>query len=138
VSEVARFPYTSRSNSGAMPMIPVTLQSRGGVFHTAFGLLDTGASISVLPNAIAVSLGLVWQDFAAYPVRLGGVFRGRNGRFVKLKVEVGSLPMQEVVFGWLQDDDAPLILGNANFFDVFDACFSRSNNEISIRLAKNG
>ena len=136
MTDVARFAYTSQGGMGAMPFIPITLESRGSAVYSAIALLDTGAAISILPNSIAINLRLDWQELEAYPVRLGGVFRGQNGCFVKLKVSVGQLPVQEIVFAWLQSGDAPLILGNANFFEVFDTCFSRSNDEISVRLGQ--
>jgi hypothetical protein len=35
----------------------------------------------------------------------------------------------------MRSDDVPVILGNTNFFQRFDVCFSRSSNAISVRLS---
>jgi hypothetical protein len=44
-----------------MPYLPLTL-SLDGQFLNTEGLLDTGASVNVLPYELGLQLGLVWED----------------------------------------------------------------------------
>jgi hypothetical protein len=135
VNDVARFPYLTRGEMGAMPVIPVTLKSKTGKNFEATALLDTGAAINVLPYHVGLALDLNWDDHKEYPVQLGGAFRGVSGYYIKVLLQVGNLPVQEIAFGWMQSDDVPVLLGNINFFQRFDVCFSRSSNAISVRLS---
>lgn len=60
-----RFPFVERTNaagqSSMMPYLPIALSHREhSVEMTA--LLDTGASVNVLPYEIGSQLGAVWED----------------------------------------------------------------------------
>ncbi|HEY9654391.1 MAG TPA: hypothetical protein V6C50_02765, partial [Crinalium sp.] len=47
-------------------------------------------------------------------------------------VEIASFPLTELVFAWTRSANAPLILGQTNFFLEFDICFYRSKAEFEI------
>ena len=136
MNTVARFPYLVSDQQGVMPVIPVLPETTESTPLQSAALLDTGASINVLPHFMGLQLGLNWDQQSQYPVWFGGAFGQRTARYVKTTIRVGELPAQQIVFGWMESDDVPLILGNANFFQVFDVCFSRSSNEISVRLSR--
>ncbi len=60
-----RFPFIERRNSlgvaSTMPYMPLTLTYRNTSLEV-MGLLDTGASVNVLPYQIGVQLGAVWEE----------------------------------------------------------------------------
>jgi hypothetical protein len=45
----------------ALPLLPLSLTYRG-LSIQALGLLDTGASVNVLPYSVAIELGAVWEE----------------------------------------------------------------------------
>lgn len=62
-----RFPFVERTNSlglsGTLPYLPITLTFRNQSQPVrAMALLDTGASVNVLPYEIGLQLGAVWED----------------------------------------------------------------------------
>lgn len=61
-----RFPFIERPNNSAgmsnvMPYLPVTLIHRDRSLEM-MALLDTGASVNVLPYEVGLQLGAVWED----------------------------------------------------------------------------
>lgn len=60
-----RFSFTERTDSfgrsNVMPYLPLTL-SNGSLSVEVMALLDTGASVNVLPYEIGVQLGAVWEN----------------------------------------------------------------------------
>jgi hypothetical protein len=87
----------------------------------AMALVDTGATVSVLPDELALQLGLNW-DALDKSVILGGRFSGES-RLVALKSSVGLWEPIDLIFAWTKMPDAPFILGHINFFIEFDVCF---------------
>ena len=63
--DAQRFPYkiidTSLGMVDRMPYLPWTLSLKGQSLN-AEGLLDTGASVNVLPYELGLQLGLVWEN----------------------------------------------------------------------------
>jgi hypothetical protein len=61
------FPYKIIDSSlgmvDRMPYLPLTLSLNGQSLNTE-GLLDTGASVNVLPYELGLQLGLVWENEA--------------------------------------------------------------------------
>lgn len=53
-----------------MPYLPLTL-SNGNKSLEVMALLDTGASVNVLPYQIGLELGAVWQE-QTVPITLSG------------------------------------------------------------------
>jgi hypothetical protein len=60
-----RFPFIEGRDAfgdiDAVPRLPLTLSYQNSVVEVA-GLLDTGASINVLPYSVGIQLGAVWEE----------------------------------------------------------------------------
>ena len=60
-----RFPFIERMDSlgrsSIMPYLPITL-SNGSNSVEVMALLDTGASVNVLPYQIGLQLGATWEQ----------------------------------------------------------------------------
>lgn len=60
-----RFPFVeNRDIWGSIdvgPQLPLTLYCRNSAVEVS-GLLDTGASVNVLPYSVGVQLGAVWRN----------------------------------------------------------------------------
>ena len=59
------FPYLSQTSDGGdaslMPMLPLALQFQNFAPIQALGMLDSGATVNVLPYSLGVRLGAVWE-----------------------------------------------------------------------------
>ncbi len=91
----------------------------------ASGLVDSGATLNVLPYDLGVQLGAVWER-QLVPVRLTGNLAESDARAIVLAAKVGRFPPVRLAFAWTRSDRMPLILGQVNFFMEFDVCFARS------------
>ncbi|MEB3189290.1 MAG: hypothetical protein VKL42_02985 [Snowella sp.] len=60
-----RFPFVKKVNDlgqeNYVPYMPITL-SYGGIYLESMGLLDTGATINVLPYDLGLQLEAVWNN----------------------------------------------------------------------------
>jgi hypothetical protein len=60
-----RYPFIDRINSigqtSTLPYLPIAL-SNGNKSIEVMALLDTGASVSVLPYEIGIQLGAIWEN----------------------------------------------------------------------------
>ncbi len=69
-----RFPFIERTNSAGlssvMPYLPITLSYRDRSLEM-MALLDTGASVNVLPYEVGLQLGADWED-QTVPIQLSG------------------------------------------------------------------
>jgi hypothetical protein len=119
-----------------MAYLPLTL-SLNGQFLNAEGLLDTGASVNVLPYELGLQLGLSWEN-ETLSVLLAGNLARFEARAVIVDAQVSSFPIVNLAFAWTQATDIPLILGQANFFFEFDVCFFRARSEFEVYLKKVG
>ncbi|MEI6332406.1 MAG: aspartyl protease family protein [Pseudanabaena sp. ELA645] len=113
-----------------MPYLPLTLISNGKSLNTE-GLLDTGASVNVLPYELGLQLGLIWED-ETLSVLLAGNLARFEARAVVVNAQVSSFPSVNLAFAWTQAPNVPLILGQANFFFDFDVCFFRARSEFEV------
>jgi hypothetical protein len=114
----------------ALPIIPVTL-SLAGVSTSANALLDTGATVNVLPYAIGLQLGAIWEE-QTLRLPLAGNLAKVEARALFINVQIGNLEPARLAFAWAQSSQVPLILGQTNFFQEFDVCFQRSRRTIEI------
>lgn len=114
-----------------MPYLPLTLGSNGQSLNVE-GLLDTGASVNVLPYELGVQLGLIWED-ETLSVLLAGNLARFEARAVVVNAQVSSFPTVDLAFAWTQAPNVPLILEQANFFFEFDVCFFRTRSEFEVR-----
>ena len=124
-----RFPFIERTNSAGlssvMPYLQITLIHQARSLET-IALLDTGASVNVLPYEVGMQLGAVWED-QTVPIQLNGNLTQVEARGLVLSATIAEFPSVLLAFAWTQSRDAPLILGHMNFFAEFDVCFYRAD-----------
>lgn len=122
-----RFSFTERTDSLGrsviMPYLPLTLSSRNSSVEV-MALLDTGASVNVLPYDLGLQLGAVWDE-QTVKVQLSGNLGFSEARGLVLSGTVAQFSPVMLVFAWTQVRDAPIILGHMNFFAEFNVCFYR-------------
>jgi hypothetical protein len=135
-----KFPYKIIDSSlgmvDRMPYLPLTLSFNGQSLNTE-GLLDTGASVNVLPFELGTQLGLIWENEVLSVVLAGNLARF-EARAVVVDAQVSSFPKVDLAFAWTQATDVPLILGQANFFFEFEVCFFRARSEFEIHPKQGG
>ena len=115
----------------SLPWLPLTLRHNNQVV-SATGLVDSGAAVNVLPYQIGLQLGARWNAQKAV-IRLAGNLGNIVAQPFFPMVEIGDYPPIRLAFAWCQSDDAPLILGQMNFFMEFDVCFYRSQLEFEVK-----
>ncbi len=129
-----RYPFVSSDSAlgeaSFRPYLPFTLLHQQ-VSITASALLDTGASVNVLPHSIGVELGYEW-DRQTTALSLTGNLAQYEARVVLAQAIIGQFEPVQLVFAWTQATNVPLILGQVNFFMEFDVCFYRSQLEFAI------
>lgn len=129
-----RYPFVSSDSAlgeaSFRPYLPFTLLHQP-VSITASALLDTGASVNVLPHSIGVELGYEW-DRQTTALSLTGNLAQYEARVVLAQAIIGQFEPVQLVFAWTQATNVPLILGQVNFFMEFDVCFYRSQLEFAI------
>ena len=132
-----RFSFVSVNNAlgevGFRPILPITLVYQNTSVVTS-GLLDTGASVNVLPYETGVQLGYEWERQTTV-LSLTGNLAQYEARVVVMQGQVGQFESVQLVFAWTRAENVPLILGQVNFFMEFDVCFYRSQLafDVSIR-----
>ncbi len=133
--EGQRFPFTEVDRAlGAasrLPYLPLTL-SYQGTSLSASGLLDTGATVNVLPYEIGRGLGAIW-DRQTTPVHLTGNLARFEARVLIVSATVGEFAPVRLAFAWTRASNVPLILGQVNFFLEFDVCFFRSQKAFEVK-----
>lgn len=138
--DAQRFPYKVIDSSlgmvDRMPYLPLTLSSNGQSLNVE-GLLDTGASVNVLPYELGLQLGLIWENETLSVILAGNLARF-EARAVVVEAQISSFPSVDLAFAWTQAPNVPLILGQANFFFEFDVCFFRRRSEFEVRAKKLG
>jgi len=95
------------------------------------GLVDSGATVNVLPYEAGLRLGAIWEDAKAI-LRLAGTLGNQPAMPVFVMAEIGEFALTRLAFAWVKSPNAPLILGQTNFFMEFDVCFYRSKLEFEI------
>jgi hypothetical protein len=125
----ASFSYQAVNEHSSLPFLSLGLRW-GGQKMEAWGLVDSGASINVMPHRIGVQLGLNWNDLPIGP-QLGGAVMGET-RTASVFVQVQDFDTLPMAFCWLNHDNARLILGHQDFFERFVVCFDTSNQNFSI------
>jgi hypothetical protein len=114
-----------------MPMLPLAL-GHGPKQVTATGLLDTGATVNLLPYSVGIELGLVWVQ-QKIPVVLSGNLARIAARGIKLTATIADFKPVRLAFAWAATDEVRLLLGQANFFQEFDVCFFRAQARFELK-----
>jgi len=135
-----RIEYTTKDsrlgNASLMPYASAILGS-STTSCDAIGLVDSGASVNVLPYQIGRELGLDWASQRT-AMRLSGNLADGDARAVKLSVAIATLRPIDLVFAWSSRDDVPMIFGQTNFFIAFDVCFFRSLGFFTVSIHADG
>jgi len=130
-------PYTLMfpvlGDAGLRPQLSITLRL-GGVAVEGHGLIDSGATVNVLPYRVGLALGAIWSDNLP-DLHLSGNLGNWPAKGIFIEAVVGAFPVAELVFAWSQSENAPLILGQVNFFKEFEICFFRAKGYFEIRSA---
>ncbi|MEL6263886.1 MAG: retroviral-like aspartic protease [Cyanobacteria bacterium J06626_6] len=130
-----RFPFVERvSGTGLfskMPYLPITL-SYGAQSIETTALLDTGASVNVLPYEVGLQLGAAWEN-QTVPIQISGNLALLEARGIVISGTVDGFEPVPLAFAWTQSREAPLILGHMNFFAEFDVCFYSADSVLELR-----
>jgi hypothetical protein len=125
MNEGKRYSFSEQTNElgekNLVPMLPLSLQFQNQSIQE-WGLLDTGATVNVLPYRMGLALGLR-KGNSKTPVQLGGILARVPAFGVLLTATIDEFPPVKLVFAWTEAENLPLILGRMNFFKVFDVCF---------------
>jgi hypothetical protein len=95
-------------------------------------LLDTGASVNVLPYDIGIQLGTTWEE-QTVPIQLSGNLARNDARGVVLSATVAQFSPVLLAFAWTQVNDMAVILEHMNFFGEFNVCFYRHELAFEVR-----
>ncbi len=124
--------HPSHTQLGSMPRLSLTLKLNQ-ITLDVFGLVDSGATINVLPFSVGQQLGAIWDTQKAV-IRLAGNMANSMAQPIVLKAEIGNFPPVSLAFAWVLHDNVPVILGQTNFFTEFDICFFRKDFEFEVKL----
>lgn len=122
---------SQQDKSDSMPRLPLTLRTNTRRVET-IGLVDSGATVNVMPYTLGIALGAVWNDKDAI-IPLAGNLSKQPAAPLSAIIEIGGLEPVKLVFAWTKATNVPLILGQTNFFVEFDICFYRSKFEFEIK-----
>ncbi len=129
-----RFQYSTtdpvQDDFDSLPRVPLTLQYEDQRLEVV-GLVDSGSTVNVLPYQVGLQLGATWDDDLAN-FRLAGNLGNYPAMPLVVTAEIDGIGSVRLVFAWVKSTDAPLILGQTNFFLEFDVCFYRSGLEFEI------
>jgi hypothetical protein len=127
MSEPERYPYVPKDpalgEAGFRPILPLLLNSPQGSAETS-GLLDTGATVNVMPYSLGTRLSYEWERQTT-ALDLTGNLAQYQARAVLVQAIVGNFQPVQLIFAWTQAENIPLILGQVNFFMEFNLCFYR-------------
>lgn len=135
MKEARRFSFTTidprLGDTSYRPMLSIRLARQDRSIVTE-GLLDTGATVDVMPYQLGLALGARWDEQQVV-VHLSGNLAELEARALLVSAVVEPFAPVTQAFAWTQSTDVPLILGQVNFFQAFDVCFFRSELAFEIR-----
>jgi len=137
MAELLSFPYIRSTeyvdDQVVRPFIPVSIKYREKSIDT-MAMLDSGADTSILPHAVGLALGADWsrQPDLWHLEGFGGELETKKLVF---DLVIGNWHPLRIRFGWTNNNDVPVLLGQLNFFHVVDICFYRSRQLVQLSLA---
>jgi hypothetical protein len=126
----AVYDYIKISDISWMPLLPIRLESTDNHFEVA-ALVDSGAGINVLPYAIGLYLGLRWDDYKRGP-NLTGNADDEETRLITLECLIPNFGKLDLGFAWTNGKQQRVILGQQNFFSIFDVCFVKRQLKFTV------
>lgn len=130
-----RFKYSTtnpnQNEFDSLPRLPFSLRREDRIVDL-IGLVDSGATVNVLPYELGLQLGGAWEDRRAV-IQLAGNLGNQPAIPFSAIAQVGEFLPTELVFAWSRSPNVPVILGQTNFFLEFDVCFYRSTSEFEVK-----
>lgn len=135
-----QFPYSMPAGTfdelDSLPRLPLTLHYREQHVD-ATGLVDSGATVNVLPYRVGLALGALWSEQRA-TLRLAGNLAHVPAQPLIVSASIADFAPVQLAFAWTQAEDLPLILGQVNFFMVFEVCFFRTQSRFELTKRETG
>ena len=69
-----------------------------------------------------------------YPLSLKGNLADFEAKALFVHAQIKGFPDVSLAFAWTKSEFATLILGQTNFFSLFDVCFMRQDEKFEIKL----
>ena len=133
-----RFQYVIKAGGNGpldeIPLLPIRL-SLGSRSIKVEALIDSGATVSVLPLDVGAFFGLNWNSSKLQPLAVGGAHGAVPAKRLDLMTTIGSLAPRLLAFAWVNTNNDPLVLGNADFFFHFDVFLCRRHSYFVIQPA---
>jgi len=128
----AQYPYV-RIRRQYYPLIPLTLQFNGKSVNT-FGLVDSGASISLFRPEIAKTLGITLKGRWGHNLRMA---KGSLYAFIcEITVKVAGVSFPTFI-GFSRSKSASFnIIGRKDFFNRFGVYFDESKRRVGLVMKK--
>ncbi len=120
----------SQDQYDSLPRLPLTLSSNNRQIDL-IGIVDSGATVNVLPLQLGLDLGNAWDERKAV-IRLAGTLGNFIAQPIFAMAKVGDFEPVKLGFAWIKTDHAPVLLGHGNFFLQFDVCFYRTELEFEV------
>ena len=134
MSQSQRFSFEPKPDAFGVidfvPQLSFTLLNRNYSLQVS-GLLDTGASVNVLPYDLGIELGAIWSEQTTL-VRLGGNLASTEAKGIILNAQISNFIPARLAFAWSRSNDVPVLLGRTNFFQEFDVCFYTSLKQFEL------
>lgn len=127
----AYHPAGAPASEGTLPFLPLVLQ-HGTRVLTVYGLLDSGASVNVLPYSVGLQLGAEWNA-QGQSLTLGGNLAAAPAKGLVLSATVATFAPVRLVFAWSRLDTTPVILGQMNFFQLFAVRFIGAEQQFEVQ-----
>jgi hypothetical protein len=130
-----RFKYSTTSPAqnefDSLPRLSLSLRREDRIVES-LGLVDSGATVNVLPYELGLQLGGVWEDRKAV-IQLAGNLGNQSAMPFSAIAQIGEFLPTELIFAWSRSSNVPLILGQTNFSLEFDVCFYCSTSEFEVK-----
>jgi hypothetical protein len=114
-----------------LPYLPITLGFRERTVPV-MGLLDTAATVNVLPYDVGQQLGAVWEEQTT-SIQLTGNLALQEARVLIVTASVGKFAAARLAFAWSKHNAVPVLLGQVNFFMEFDVCLFRTRSIFEVK-----
>ena len=129
-----RFSYSTTSPTqdefDSLPRLPLTIRHDNQEIEL-MGLVDSGATVNVLPYEVGIQLGTQWEAQKAMIPLAGSLGRQLAMPFFVMAT-IGDYKPVRLAFAWVNTPNMPLLLGQTNFFMEFDVHFYRSRLQFEV------
>lgn len=118
-------------NNSALPFLQLRLHHQQRVVDR-LGLVDSGATVNVLPYSVGLQLGAIWEQ-QRVEIALAGNLAAVPARGLLLSATIAYFAPVRLAFAWAYSDEVPLVLGQMNFFQEHEVCFYQAEGMFAIR-----